>query len=94
MTAEDLAAHESTWVDPLRTTYRGMTVWECPPNGQGITALLALNILEGFPLKGQDPAGPERWHLLVEAMRIAFADARWYVADPQAAKVPSAGTSA
>jgi gamma-glutamyltranspeptidase/glutathione hydrolase len=90
MTAEDLYAHESTWVEPISTTYRGMRVWECPPNGQGITALLALNILEGFDLKGQDPAGPERWHLLIEAMRIAFADARWYVADPQVSKVPAA----
>ena len=90
MTAEDLAAHESTWVDPISTTYRGLRVWECPPNGQGITGLLALNLLEGFELKGQDPLGPDRWHLLIEAMRIAFADARWYVADPQLAKVPVA----
>jgi len=90
MTPEDLAAHESTWVDPLSTTYRGFRVWECPPNGQGITGLLALNILEGFELKGQDPLGPERWHLLIEAMRIAFADARWFVADPQVVKVPVA----
>ncbi|HVR87725.1 MAG TPA: gamma-glutamyltransferase family protein [Planctomycetota bacterium] len=90
MTTEDLAAHESTWVEPLSTTYRGLRVWECPPNGQGITALLALNILEGFDLKGQDPLGPERWHLLIEAMRIAFADARWYVADPEIVKVPAA----
>ncbi|MBI3856811.1 MAG: gamma-glutamyltransferase family protein [Planctomycetes bacterium] len=90
MTAEDLAAHESTWVEPISTTYRSMRVWECPPNGQGITALIALNILEGFDLKGQDPMGPERWHLLIEAMRIAFADTRWYVADPQVSRVPIA----
>ena len=90
MTAEDLASHESTWVNPIQTSYRGMTVWECPPNGQGITALIALNILEGFDLKAQDPLGPDRWHLLIEAMRIAFADTRWYVADPQVSKVPVA----
>ncbi len=88
MTAEDLASHESTWVEPISTTYRGMRVWECPPNGQGITALIALNLLEGFELKGQDPLGPDRWHLLIEAVRVAFADARWYVADPAVSKVP------
>jgi gamma-glutamyltranspeptidase/glutathione hydrolase len=90
LSAEDLASHESTWVDPISTTYRGFRVWECPPNGQGITALLALNLLEGFDLRGQDPLGTERWHLLIEAMRIAFADARWYVADPQKSKIPVA----
>lgn len=90
LSADDLSSHESTWVDPISTTYRGMTVWECPPNGQGITALIALNILEGFDLKSQDPMGPDRWHLLIEAMRVAFADTRWYVADPQVSKVPIA----
>jgi gamma-glutamyltranspeptidase/glutathione hydrolase len=90
MSVDDLTAHESTWVDPISTTYRGMRVWECPPNGQGITALIALNLLEGFELKGQDPLGIERWHLLIEAMRVAFSDTRWYVADPQVSKVPVA----
>ena len=90
LSADDLAAHESTWVEPISTTYRGMRVWECPPNGQGITALIALNILEGLDLKGQDPLGTERWHLLIEAMRVAFADTRWYVADPKLARVPVA----
>lgn len=90
MEPADLAAHASTWDEPISTTYRGMRVWECPPNGQGITALLALNLLEGFELRGQDPLGPERVHLLVEALRVAFADTRWYVADPRIAKVPVA----
>jgi gamma-glutamyltranspeptidase/glutathione hydrolase len=90
MTEEDLRAHESTWEEPISTTYRGARVWECPPNGQGITALLALNILEGFELRGQDPLGADRWHLLIEAMRLAFADTRWYVADPRVSKVPVA----
>ena len=89
MTLEDLASHESTWDEPISTVYRGLRVWECPPNGQGITALLALNILEGFELKGQDPLGPDRWHLLIEATRLAFADTRWYVADPRVSKVPA-----
>jgi gamma-glutamyltranspeptidase/glutathione hydrolase len=51
MTMEDLAAHESTWDKPISTTYRGYRVWECPPNGQGLAALIALNVLEGFDLE-------------------------------------------
>ncbi|HEX2691989.1 MAG TPA: gamma-glutamyltransferase family protein [Kofleriaceae bacterium] len=90
MTAADLAAHTSTWDEPISTTYRGIRVWECPPNGQGIAALLALNLLEGFPLRGQDPLGADRLHLCAEAMRLAFADTRWYVADPRVSKVPVA----
>jgi gamma-glutamyltranspeptidase/glutathione hydrolase len=90
MSADDLSSHVSTWDQPISTIYRGIRVWECPPNGQGITALLALNILEGFDLAGQDPLGPERFHLLVEAMRLAFADTRWYVADQATSAVPVA----
>jgi gamma-glutamyltranspeptidase/glutathione hydrolase len=91
LTEADLAAHASTWEEPISTTYRGLRVWECPPNGQGITALLALNILEGFDLKSLDPLGPDRWHLLMEAVRLAFADTRWYVADPAVSRVPVSG---
>jgi gamma-glutamyltranspeptidase/glutathione hydrolase len=83
MTVEDLAAHESSWDRPISTTFRGIRVWECPPNGQGLAALIALNVLEGLDLQGQDPVGAARLHLLIEAMRIAFADAAWYVADPK-----------
>jgi len=91
MTVEDLAAHESTWDQPISTTYRGIRVWECPPNGQGLAALIALNVLEGFDLKGQDPLGVERLHLLIEAMRVAFADTAWYVADPKFNPAPLDG---
>jgi gamma-glutamyltranspeptidase/glutathione hydrolase len=87
MTVEDLAAHTSTWEAPVSTTYRGLRLWECPPNGQGITALIALNILEGFDLPG-DPLSPDRLHLEIEALRLAFSDTRWYVADPWAVSVP------
>jgi len=83
LTGDDLAAHASTWDEPISSTYRGVRVWECPPNGQGITALLALNVLEGFELGAPDD--PRRWHLLIEALRLAFADARWWVRDPRAA---------
>ena len=88
LTIGDLAAHHSTWEQPISVTYRGIRVWECPPNGQGLTALLALNLLEGFDLAGLDPLAPERLHLEIEAMRLAFADARWYIADPQLTNVP------
>jgi len=88
MTVEDLAAHTSTWEQPISTTYRGLRIWECPPNGQGLAALLALNILEGYDLAALDPLAPERLHLTIEAMRLAFADARWYVADPAFSPAP------
>ncbi len=91
MTTADLAAHTSTWDEPISTVYRGTRVWECPPNGQGLAALSALNLLEGYPLAGQDPLGVERWHTLIEAMRVAFADTRWYVADPEFSEIPLDG---
>jgi gamma-glutamyltranspeptidase/glutathione hydrolase len=82
LSVDDLAAHQSTWETPIHTTYRHLRIWECPPNGQGLTALIALNILEGFNLAGLDPLSAERLHLEIEALRLAFADTRWYVADP------------
>jgi len=91
MTLDDLAAHTSTWDTAISTVYRGLRVWECPPNGQGLTALLALNVLAGFDVAAHDPLSVERWHLLIEAMRIAFADTRWHVADPRAVEVPVTG---
>lgn len=88
MSAEDLASHTSTWEEPISVTYRGLRVYECPPNGQGITALLALNILEGFDLASLGSLSTERLHLVIEALRLAFADSRWYVADPKFSNVP------
>jgi gamma-glutamyltranspeptidase/glutathione hydrolase len=88
MTTNDLAAHVSTWETPINITYRGYRVYECPPNGQGITALIALNLLEGFDLSTVDPISADRLHLEIEAMRLAFADARWYVSDPQFSNIP------
>jgi len=84
MALEDLAAHTSTWAEPLSVVYRGLRVYECPPNGQGLAALLALNLLEGFDLAALPPLSAERLHLEIEAMRLAFADARRFVADPDA----------
>lgn len=91
MTLDDLAAHTSTWESPISTTYRGLRVWECPPNGQGLAALMALNVLEGFDLASLDPVSPERLHLIIEALRLAFADTRWYVADPAFSPAPLEG---
>lgn len=80
LTLEDLASHEPEWVEPLSLDYRGLTVHELPPNGQGIATLLALAILEGFDLKPEDPFS---YHLQVEAMRLALADGFRHVADPR-----------
>lgn len=91
MTHADLAGHISSWDTPIATTYRDATVIECPPNGQGLAALLALNIAEGFHLSDLAWDSPERFHLLIEAMRLAFADARQYIADPTMQEVPIAG---
>ncbi len=90
MQLEDLAAHTSAWIEPISTTYRGLRFWECPPNGQGLAALLALNLLEGFDLASLPPLSTQRLHLMIEAMRLAFADARRYVADPDFAPAPLA----
>ncbi|GAB4547641.1 MAG: gamma-glutamyltransferase [Anaerolineae bacterium] len=88
MTHQDLAGHRSTWHAPVKTDYRGLTVYECPPNGQGLAALLALNIAGGWDLGGLAWDDPERLHLMVEAMRLAFADARRYVADMETDPAP------
>ncbi|GAB4465996.1 MAG: gamma-glutamyltransferase [Anaerolineae bacterium] len=90
MTHDDLKAHASTWETPIHTGYRGVEVYECPPNGQGIAALLALNVAAGWDLAALPWDAPERLHLMVEAMRLAFADARHYVADPAFSPAPLA----
>ena len=91
MTLDDLKAHHSTWGDPISINYHGVDIFEHPPNGQGITALIAMNIAKGFDLAGMDWDDPARLHLMVEAMRLAFADAREYIADPAKANVPISG---
>ncbi|MBR0355311.1 MAG: gamma-glutamyltransferase family protein [Oscillospiraceae bacterium] len=78
---EDLAAYEPLWVEPLRLGYRGCEVCEIPPNGQGIVALLALNILKNFDLR--DREDPESCHRQIEAIKMAFADALRVVTDPR-----------
>lgn len=81
ITEADLAAYSPEWVEPLGVTYRGHEVWELPPNGHGMVALMALNILEGFePLK---PGDAGSLHRQIEAVKLAFADGLKYIADPK-----------
>src|SRR5687767_2062020 len=81
MRASDFAAHQSDWVKPLEMDYRGYTLHEIPPNGQGIVALMALGMLEHFDLRSHPVDGPDSVHLQIEAQKLAFADAWRYVAD-------------
>ena len=83
LTTDDLANHQADWVEPISTNYRDLTVWEIPPNGQGIAALIALNILEGFDLAKYPRESVESYHLQIEAMKLAFADVRRHVCDPK-----------
>jgi gamma-glutamyltranspeptidase/glutathione hydrolase len=85
---EDFAEHKSTWVEPISTTYRGHTLYEFPPNNQGLTALLLLNILEPIDLKSMQKDPVRYYHTLIEATKIAFADRNRYIADPAFSKVP------
>ncbi|MGE3911619.1 MAG: gamma-glutamyltransferase family protein [Chloroflexota bacterium] len=91
MTVDDLAAHTSTWVEPIRTTYRGYEVAEIPPNGQGIAALIGLNIMEGFDLGSLPRESLEAYHLQLEALKLSLADAIAYVADMDQVDVPVKG---
>ena len=86
---EDLAAHETSWVEPISTDYRGIRVYEIPPPGQGIAALQMLNIQEGFDLSELDPSGADRIHLEVEAKKLAYRDLHDRIGDPDFANVPT-----
>jgi gamma-glutamyltranspeptidase/glutathione hydrolase len=83
-TAEDFATHAGDYVEPIRSAYRGFDVYECPPNGQGFTALLMLNVLEGFDLGGRPPLDAARLHLQCEAGRLAYRDRDAVLGDPRA----------
>ena len=91
LTAADLAAHRSEWVDPVSTNYRGYDVWELPPNTQGVAALQMLNILEAYDLKSMGFGSAEYLHVFVEAKKLAFEDRAKYYADPEFAKIPLKG---
>jgi gamma-glutamyltranspeptidase/glutathione hydrolase len=87
-TQEDFERHTSTWDEPISSSYRGFTVWELPPPGQGLAALQMLNILEGFDLKAMGRESADFWHVMTEAKKLAFADRARYYADPAFVKVP------
>ncbi|XP_034532850.1 glutathione hydrolase-like YwrD proenzyme [Notolabrus celidotus] len=82
MTVDDLSSHDSEVISPISTEYKGVRLWEPPPNSQGLAALLLLNILENFPLKAAGHNSSDYIHVLVEAVRMALTDAMCYLGDP------------
>lgn len=88
LTAEDLVQHSGAWEAPIATTYRGTTIYETPPPTQGLTALQGLNLLEGFSLADWPLHSVEHLHLLVEIVKLAYADRDRWIGDPAHARVP------
>ena len=87
LTVEDFARHRGEVVTPISTRYRGIDLVEIPPNTQGLTALVMLNILENFDLPALEPLGPERFHLMLEAARLAYAVRDSHIAEPSQMRV-------
>jgi len=85
LTKEDLADFSPEWVNPINVNYRGCDVWEIPPNGQGLVALIALNILNGFEFTSKDD--PETYHKQIEAMKLAFSDGKRYITESKQMKI-------
>ncbi|WP_439518134.1 gamma-glutamyltransferase family protein [Hydrogenophaga sp.] len=90
LTAQDLASYRPEWVTPIQKDYRGHTLHEIPPSGQGIAALMALGILEQFDLASLPVDGPDSQHLQIEAMKLAFADTYRFVAEASSMEVSAA----
>jgi gamma-glutamyltranspeptidase/glutathione hydrolase len=90
-TAADLRDFRPEWVEPISTTYRGWTVYEIPPQGQGIAALMMLNLMEQYPLGEWGSDACRTWHVMIEAKKLAYADLLRYVADSRFGPVPAAG---
>jgi gamma-glutamyltranspeptidase/glutathione hydrolase len=88
VTTEDLAQHKSVWIDPVSVNYRGYDVWELPPNGQGISALQMLNILEGFNLSEMTFGSAGHLHHFLEAKKLAYEDMARYYGDPAFGEIP------
>jgi gamma-glutamyltranspeptidase/glutathione hydrolase len=90
MNSKDLAEFSSQWVEPISTTYHDWSVYELPPNGQGMGALLMLNLMERFPLSQFGQGSTEAFHVMIEAKKLAYADVLRYVGDPQLSRIPVA----
>ena len=88
MTADDLASYSAEWVEPISTKYRDWTVYELPPNGDGMAALEMLNIMEQFKPDPAGPHSPGELHTRIEAMKLAYADVKAYDGDPRFSKIP------
>jgi gamma-glutamyltranspeptidase/glutathione hydrolase len=86
--ADDFAQFQPEWVEPVSTTYHGWTVWEMPPNGQGIAALSMLNIMERFPIAQWGHDSQKALHVEIEAQKLAYADLQHYIGDPHASNIP------
>jgi len=91
MSADDLAEFKPEWVEPISTTYRGWTIYELPPNGQGMAALEMLNIMETAPASADGPLSVTELHKKIEAMKLAYTDLEHYNGDPRFAKIPVKG---
>ncbi|MCI0526907.1 MAG: gamma-glutamyltransferase family protein, partial [Nitrospira sp.] len=91
LTMEDLASHTSDWAEPIATDYRKFTIYEFPPNSQGVALLQQLNMLEGFDLMNMKLDSSERIHLQVEVTKLALADLEGYVTDPKFTTIPLEG---
>ncbi len=90
LTAEDMAAHEATWDEPISTEYRGVCCRQCPPNDQGPSVLMALNIAEGFDIGAMGFQTAATYHHLIESVRLAFSDGFFHVTDPASMHVATA----
>ena len=91
MTAADLSNYQSEWITPISTEYRGWKVYEMPPNGQGIAALMMLNLMETFPIHEKTTTDADALHWTIESQKLAYQDLRAFNADPRVVKVPQVG---
>ena len=87
LTTEDMAEHTPTWEQPIATNYRGIDVWQCPPNNQGVNVLLGLNIAEGFDIGAMGAQSADRHHHLIECARLALTDGMYHITDPARMRV-------